>query len=183
MIQPLTPAEVAAITGLDERAIRKDLEHGIFGAASPPRFAFPAVVYFRAMARLGLRLGTKDRRRLYRAIAEGLAARKATVEIGSAAELKLASLKKDVEERLDRFTEWKRGLVTDEKILGGEPVFPRSRLAVRQIGAMLLRGAATEEIREDYPYLTDEDIEFARLYTIAYPRLGRPRAELEAPPR
>ena len=183
MTQRLTPAEVAALTGLDERAIRKDLEHGIFGASSPPRFSFPAVVYFRAIVLLGLRLGAKDRRQLYRAIAEGLAAGKATVEIGSIAELRLASVKKEVEEKLDRFTEWKRRLVTDERILGGEPVFPRSRLAVRQIGAMLLRGASPEEIREDYPRLTNEDIELARLYTLAYPRLGRPRAQLEAPSR
>lgn len=183
MTTPLTPSEVAALTGLDERAIRKDLEHGIFGAVSPPRFAFPAVVYFLAIARLGLRLSIDDRRRLYRSIAEGLAARKATVEIGSVAELRLASVKQELEEKLGRFTDWKRRLVTDERILGGEPIFPRSRLAVRQIGGMLLRGASPEEIREDYPYLSNEDLEFAKLYTLAYPRLGRPRAELEAPPR
>jgi uncharacterized protein (DUF433 family) len=34
----------------------------------------------------------------------------------------------------------------------------------------------TEEIREDYPHLSDEDIEFAKLYTAAYPKVGRPRA-------
>lgn len=183
MTQPLTAAEVAALTGLDERTIRKDVEHGIFGPASPPRFAFPVVVYFRALVLLGLHLGTKDRKWLYRVIVDGLAARKATVEIGSIAELKLGALKKDVEEKLDRFTAWRQQLVTDEHILGGEPVFPRSRLAVRQIGAMLLRGASPEDIREDYPYLSDEDLDFAKLFAIAYPRVGRPRGELEAPAR
>ena len=183
MVQPLTSAEVAALTGIDERAVRKDVEHRIFGSASPPRFALPAVVYFRTIARLGLQLGTRDRKRLYRAIAEGLAAHKTIIEIGSVAELKLASVKKEVEQSLERFTKWKRRLVTDDRVLGGEPVFPRSRLAVRQIGGMLLRGAPPDEIQEDYPYLTDEDIEFAKLFTLAYPRLGRPRAELETPPR
>lgn len=31
------------------------------------------------------------------------------------------------------------------------------------------------ETREDYPYLKREDIEFAKLYTMAYPKVGRPR--------
>jgi uncharacterized protein (DUF433 family) len=40
---------------------------------------------------------------------------------------------------------------------------------------MLLKGASIDEVKEDYPYLKDEDIEFAKLYTVAYPRVGRPR--------
>jgi uncharacterized protein (DUF433 family) len=31
------------------------------------------------------------------------------------------------------------------------------------------------EIREDYPYLKEQDIEFAKLYAQAYPKRGRPR--------
>ncbi len=66
-------------------------------------------------------------------------------------------------------------LVEDEDILGGEPVFAKSRLAVRQIGGMLVKGASPADVREDYPCLKDEDIAFAKLYTLAYPRVGRPR--------
>jgi hypothetical protein len=39
---------------------------------------------------------------------------------------------------------------------------------------MLLRGAALAELREDYPYLKDQDIEFAPVFVKAYPRMGRP---------
>lgn len=45
---------------------------------------------------------------------------------------------------------------------------------------MLGRGAATDEVREDYPYLTERDVEFARLFAVAYPRLGRPRGQAAA---
>jgi hypothetical protein len=45
---------------------------------------------------------------------------------------------------------------------------------------MLLRGAGVVEVQEDYPFLTERDIEFARLYTTAYPRIGRPRAKVAA---
>ena len=72
---------------------------------------------------------------------------------------------------------------SDPEILGGEPVFAKSRLAVRQIGAMLLRGASIDDVRDDYPYLTDEDIEFAKLYAEAYPRVGRPREHGETAAR
>ncbi|MSP17535.1 MAG: DUF433 domain-containing protein [Myxococcales bacterium] len=177
MTDVLTTAEVAAFTGLDERAVRKDVEHGIFGSASPPRFGFAAVVYFRALSLLGLHLGTQDRRRIYQLIADALAAKKSTVEIGTVAEIRLAPLRKEIEERLAQFATWKRKLVTSDEILGGEPVFPKSRLAVRHVGGMLLRGASPEEIREDYPYVTEQDSEFARLYALAYPRVGRPRGE------
>lgn len=175
MTQVLTAAELVAFTGLDERTIRKDVERGIFGAASPPRFGFAAILYFRILTLLGLRLGTKDRKRLFALIAEALATKKTTAQLGPVAELQIGPLQIEIEERLKQFTQWKCRLVTDESILAGETVFPGSRLSVRHVGGMLLRGAAVQEIREDYPYLTDQDIEFARLFAVAYPRVGRPR--------
>jgi len=177
MHQLLTTGEVAALVGLEERRVRKDVEHGFFGAASPPRFAFAAVVYFRAIALLGLQLGTEDRRRLYEIIKRALAASRAParVDLGPVTELKLGDIVAELTARLKRFGEWKQRIVTDESILGGEPVFPRSRLSVRHVGTMLLRGAAPKDVREDYPYLTNEDLEFAKLFAEAYPRVGRPR--------
>ncbi|MCK6576113.1 DUF433 domain-containing protein [Myxococcota bacterium] len=59
-------------------------------------------------------------------------------------------------------------------------MFPGSRLAVRHIGEMLARGADPAEVREDYPELTERDIEFARLFAVAYPRIGRPRGQAAA---
>lgn len=176
-MRALTASEVAALTGLDERRVRKDLEQGIFGVAKSPRFSFAALVYFRAMMLLGLRLPTEDRKRLYRLITDALDAERPSVDIGPVAALNVGAVRKDVADKLDRFTVWKRKLVVDDAILAGEPVFPGSRLAVRHIGAMLLRGAVRGELCEDYPYLTDDDLEFAPLFAIAYPRVGRPRSE------
>ena len=56
------------------------------------------------------------------------------------------------------------------------------RLAVRQIGEMARRGATVAEILEDYPYLIELDVELAKRFVTAYPRLGRPRSR-EAPAR
>ena len=42
------------------------------------------------------------------------------------------------------------------------------------------RRKSVQDIREDYPYLKPEDIDFAKLYTVAYPKVGRPRARKAA---
>ena len=46
---------------------------------------------------------------------------------------------------------------------------------LRQIGEMARRGALVKEILEDSPYLDTQDIEFAKPFVAAYPRVGRPR--------
>lgn len=55
-------------------------------------------------------------------------------------ELTLNEIVEAMTKKLAPFETWKERLVQDDAILGGEPVFPRSRLAVRKIGSMLLRG-------------------------------------------
>jgi uncharacterized protein (DUF433 family) len=73
----------------------------------------------------------------------------------------------------DRFETWRSRLVSNPNILGGEKVFPNSRLSVQRIGSCLERGETLTALREDYPYLTDEDFQFARIYVKAYPQQGR----------
>ncbi|MCL2778103.1 MAG: DUF433 domain-containing protein [Polyangiaceae bacterium] len=173
----LSTTEVVALTGLDERRVRKDVEHGIVAKASPPRFDLADLVYFWAVAELGFDIGVGDRKKLFHLIKDALDAKAvpSRLTVSLITELRFGDLVASVKRRLARFEAWKDKLVLDESILGGEPVFPKSRLAVRHVGGMMINGADVAEVREDYPYLSDEDIEFAKLYAIAYPRLGRPR--------
>jgi uncharacterized protein (DUF433 family) len=182
--QTLTAAEVSALVDLDEGRVRKEVEYGLFGSASPPRFSLADAVYLRALAVLGVQLGVDDRVKLHHIIGKAMASPKppAKIDLGPVLEMKLAPMADEVRGRLARFETWKRKLVVDENMLGGDPVFPKSRLAVRHVGGMLLRGAPVRGIREDYPYLKDEDIEFAPVFVRAYPRMGRPR-ERQAPAR
>lgn len=173
----LTSTEAAALTGLDERAVRKDVEHGILDAGSPPRFPEVALVYFRACASFTFHLGAQDRKRLYGDIANALESGRVRLDLGSGWTLDLAAIAADLRRRVAAFEAWREALVIRDDILGGEPVFPGSRLAVRHIGEMLVRGADPAEVREDYPDLDERDIEFARLFTVAYPRIGRPRGQ------
>ena len=179
----LTVAEVAAFSGLEEKRVRKEVEYGVVGSrGSPPKFQFPALVYFRTLALLNLRLGIEDRKALYKTLKAATTSSSfpPRVELGEVIEVKVAATAKAVRDRLKRFGAWKAKLIEDDDILGGEPVFPKSRLAVRQVGGMLLKGADPKEVKADYPYLKDQDIEFAPVYTQAYPRVGRPRGRQAA---
>ncbi len=173
----LTANEVAALTGLDERVVRKDVEKGVVQTTTPPRFGEEALVYFSATAAFALRLPTAERRRLYDMVSRAVEANEPRIELGAGWTLDVAAIEAGLQARLAAFEEWKAHLVVDERILGGEPVFPDTRLTVRHVGEMLRRGAEAAEILEDYPYLTEQDLAFARLYTTAYPRIGRPRAQ------
>lgn len=179
----LSSAEVAALVGVPERQVRKEVEHGVVGAGEPPRFAFDELVYFRAVALLGLSLGVEDRSRLHRAITAALASGKTptSVALSSITEVKIGDIVIELRERLNQFERWKSDRVQrDPLILSGEPTFKGTRLSIRHIGTMLLRGAPAEEVTEDYPYLSGEDLEFAKLFTAAYPPRGRPRESHKA---
>jgi uncharacterized protein (DUF433 family) len=71
--------------------------------------------------------------------------------------------------RTDLYQKGLARIVSDAEILAGEPVFRGTRLSVRHIGGMRLNGEPAERIREDYPELSTEDVEFAAVYTAANP--------------
>jgi uncharacterized protein (DUF433 family) len=171
----LTATEVAALSGLDEGRVRKEVEYGLF---KRPSFDFADLVYFAILAVIGVQLGVDDRRKLYGIVASAMASRQPPpcAEISPVLEIRLDRVAKDAGDKLARFEDWKkRRVAMDDDTLGGEPRFADSRLAVRHLGGMLLRGASEREVLEDYPYLSREDIEFAPVFTKAYPRMGRPR--------
>jgi uncharacterized protein (DUF433 family) len=84
------------------------------------------------------------------------------------------ALIEDVGSRVALYRHGLERIHEDEQILGGEPVFNGTRLAVRHIGRMHAKGEPVGRILEDYPDLTAADVEFARLYTEAHPMVGRP---------
>jgi uncharacterized protein (DUF433 family) len=59
--------------------------------------------------------------------------------------------------------------------MGGQTVFPNSRLSVHHLGKIIDRGESFEIIRENYPFLSKLDLKFAPLYVKAYPVMGRPK--------
>ncbi len=62
------------------------------------------------------------------------------------------------------YKQWCEQLVTNPKIMGGSTVFPQSRVTVQRIAGLQNRGESQEVILEDYPFLTDNDLKFAKRY-------------------
>jgi uncharacterized protein (DUF433 family) len=86
------------------------------------------------------------------------------------------ALIEDLGPRIDLYRKGLTRIREDDEILGGEPVFDGTRLAVRHIGGMRARGEPAALIVADYPELTADDVEFALLYTDAHPLVGRPKS-------
>lgn len=55
-------------------------------------------------------------------------------------------------------------IVVDPKIMVGKPIIRGTRITVEHILRLLAQGLTFEEILEDYPHLTKEDIAAALLY-------------------
>ena len=54
--------------------------------------------------------------------------------------------------------EYQYFIVRDPQICGGQPVFKWTRVTLRTILASLAEGARIEEILEDFPTLSEEDV-------------------------
>ena len=55
-------------------------------------------------------------------------------------------------------------IVIDPKIMLGKPVIKGTRLTVELIVEKFAYGQTAENLKRDYPFLTDEDIKAALLY-------------------
>jgi hypothetical protein len=177
-----TITEVAAFSGVEERQVRNELEQSVLAADRDLRLEFAAVVYLRLLreARLEAReLGPTLRLDIFKNLLRAMSERPRPREIQPRQFMRfqISEVFKETENLVARFRRWSAKLVRDENVKGGEPTFPKSRLTIRQVGSMLLRPDtedARRELREDYPFLTDEDLEFAPIFVKAYPRVGRP---------
>jgi uncharacterized protein (DUF433 family) len=172
--ETFTPTEAAAFVELPTKKIYKEVEHKIFPETNPPRINFAALVYLRLIKEIDF-MTVDFRSSLYQSLILALDQKSPTIEIGRFIKIEVELLAKEILEFINQFQAWKKKLVSNPDIMGGETVFPNSRLTVRHIGSMLEQGESLQIIQEDYPYLTEEDIKFAQIYMKAYPSVGRPK--------
>src|SRR5206468_2484919 len=144
---------------------------------SPQQLGFDMIVYLKVLDLLAeLEPPVEWRRRMLgsirRALVHGhISAVSDELElIPGVLQLRLRTIAEEVAEQLVPFYRWLDArVVCDPAVLAGEPVSRDSRLSVRRVGEALERSEKAATIREDYPYLTPEDIEFAPRYVRAYP--------------
>jgi len=98
----------------------------------------------------------------------------ATVAIDDFLEINLRKACTAVRPRLNLYADGLDRVEEKDSVLGGAAVFRDTRLSVLHIGKLATRGERVETILEDYPALTKDDVEFAKLYYRARPPIGRP---------
>jgi uncharacterized protein (DUF433 family) len=66
-------------------------------------------------------------------------------------------------------------ILSDPAIMGGSPVFRRTRVPVHMITSLIAQGSTQADLLESYPRLTAEMIRLVPVYAAAHPLRGRPR--------
>lgn len=187
----LTPKEVAALAGTTEKIVRNEIAAGVItprasmrGRAIRRSFDDQAVCYFTLLRRLSLSVSPEDRHDLYRVLTEDLRScgrwtrTRDGLRHADLVTINTEPVQSEIEARLGLYRRGLGRIESRRDVLSGEPVFRGTRLSVRHIGGMTLNGVPREEIREDYPYLSDDDIAFATIYARMKPRPGRPAKPL-----
>jgi uncharacterized protein (DUF433 family) len=183
-----TPAEAAGLSGLTTKAVNNAIDKKMVVASIERRNGHvtrlldkPAIIFLRLQSRLAGNATAEFRRRLFAAIATTPACR--FVSVGDL-KLDLRESRREVTRRIQELQRAKRIVVSDPEILGGTPMFRRTRIPVHHIVYLLQRGATPEALRELYPRLSKEMIRLAPIYAAARPPRGRPRKQTwhTAPP-
>jgi uncharacterized protein (DUF433 family) len=173
-----TPNEAAAFAYLSPKRVYKEIEYRViqpFGDA--PSLSFAALIYLRALKEIDFEFSIKYRTVLYQRLVKAIEEQAVTLEFATFFVLQLNTVSQELSELISQFEQWKSHLISDSQIMAGKTVFPNSRLSVHHIGQIIIRGESLQAIREDYPYLSELDLQFAPLYVKAYPIVGRPKKD------
>jgi uncharacterized protein (DUF433 family) len=180
----ITPAEASAVSGVPVKAIYKLAREGL-----------PNVWFVHYRSKLFLRPGGAVCARLDHELAKAdvpvdarrnlfclYAAKPSAVRIEWEATdyasfvLKPAHVEREVMRKLKAYRDATTLVVEDPGVQNGAATFKGTRILVHTIAGLLAQGADTDELKEDYPALTDRMLEVAPLYAKANPKRGRPRS-------
>jgi uncharacterized protein (DUF433 family) len=182
----LTQSAAAAVAGVPVKAVYKTVAERLPKSSLVRRrgltYLTPeAVVCVRLDYDLPKDVPIRVRRFVYGKLKEGISERVEFEAVGAGGATIFSYVidprpaAKAIAERMQRYRRAMQLIVEDPEVQGGVPTFKGTRLPVYQIGSLLQQGVPEQELREDYPNLTPEMIEAARIFALAYPRRGRPR--------
>jgi len=172
-----TPAEAAVLSRMSLKAVNNAIDKKTIAArwrGGARVLDEQAVVYLALEKNLAGDTTPAFRRRLFAAIAE--APRRQVVTIGPL-KLDLRAPRREIRERIGQLRRAEKLVVVDSEIMGGQPVFRGTRVPVHLIAERISRGEKHEQLREDFPRVTEEMIRLAPIYADAHPTRGRPRKQ------
>jgi uncharacterized protein (DUF433 family) len=183
--------EAAILARVTEKKVRHELEEGTMAPdrseSGRPLFRARALVFLRLIEGIRVNLSREDRHDLYRLLTKRLSsvghwrveAADLVLSGDVPARFHIGSTISETAKVLWKYRRARRRVISDPAILGGEPVFEGTRVAVNHVGQLALRGTPLDQLREDFPSLRDEDFEFARFLATLGKGPGRPRKPLE----
>lgn len=173
-----TTAEVAFVLREPIKAVKKALDEGPVeakllrkpGARPVRQIAWADVVYLFAVQALRDELTPKARTDFYHALKRAPVDHIHEVRFGHLT-VAIDDLKAEVEKRARALAELAEKV---EFRKDGEAILKSTQIEVHRIAALLAGGMTPEQVRQDYPSLTLDQIATAKAYAEAYPKTGRP---------
>jgi uncharacterized protein (DUF433 family) len=98
-----------------------------------------------------------------------------TVSVDAVTQVNVKSLAVAVVERTTALSIAEAMVISDEEIMGGEPVFRGTRVPVRTIAAWV-EFESKEKIQKSFPTLTAAMIDVAALWAMTHPQLEPPKS-------
>jgi uncharacterized protein (DUF433 family) len=172
-----TPTEAAVLTGLPLKAVNNAIDKKtisvVAGEEGGRLLDARALVSLAVERRLADRVAPELRRQVFDALAE---APRNTVSLeGGLLKIDLREPRRELATSLRDLRRARRLVVSDPEILGGDPVFRRTRIPVHLVAELVVGGSKPAELIEGYPRLTAEMIRLAPVYAAAYPLRGPKR--------
>lgn len=93
--------------------------------------------------------------------------------------LDFSAVVKEIQPRVGAYIKGLMRVEEKDNVLGGDAVFKDTRLSVIHVGKAFDRGESISNLLEDYNYLNESDIHFAKSYYHAHPITGRPPSATE----
>ncbi len=194
MAQGFSLKEAATLASVSEKVIRHEVARGVaaarvrrLGKANRLRLSRDEVFYYYLLRALPVTLSPSDRHDLFRVVASKrgrggrwVASRDRLRLRGDVdLEIDLTRPRKALSDRIRMFERGMRRIESRPDVLSGEPVFKGTRVPVRHIGALVRKQVPMAEIRGDFPWLAEDDVHFAQLFSEMRPGPGRPRRAIE----
>jgi uncharacterized protein (DUF433 family) len=180
-IDLLTANEASAVSGVPIKAVyklaRERLPREAVVRKSGKMFLTTAgAVCVRLDRELPKDVPVKVRRALYRMVKIGPQDR---IEYGAGAFRYVLETEPAANAVTGELAAYRRALsliTEDSEIQAGAATFKGTRILVHPIAELLARGVTPDEIKDDYPSLTDAMLTAAPLYARTHPKRGRPKA-------
>jgi uncharacterized protein (DUF433 family) len=178
-VQEFTAAEASWVTGLSVKAINKAIED----AAVPVRTVragklrrryvpYTSLVCLQLHAEGLNRLPLRVRREVFRRVLRQPQQKQLRYTEALIVDVERATTK--MRTRVKELERAASMIHADPEIMAGTPVFRGTRVPVYVIAELLDRGTPLKEIVEGYPSITEEMVNYARVYAVTHAKRGRP---------